>query len=152
MSLQDKSKDIQSSVDEQLASRAEELFRQGFNCCESILKASSEVFKLGLPDDIFLMGRFFRQGIGSGCICGALAGGIMVLGYMSGGTKSSEKLAKNFRSKFIGHFGSTCCRVIRKKQSITDRFRNIECRKITKVSAGLIQELLGIRGEIGEGK
>lgn len=76
----------------------------------------------------------------------------MVLGYMSGGSEGSEKFAEDFRSKFIGHFGSTCCRVIGKKQSITDRFKNNECRRITQVSAGLIQELLRIRGDIYEGK
>lgn len=149
MSLPDNLDYIEDNIDERFASRAEMYFRQGFNCCESILQAGNEVFNLSLPDNVHLLGRLFREGTGAGCICGALAGGLMILGYMAGDIKNPKRIADKYRSKFIENFGSTCCRVIRKKQSITQRLTNTECRRITKVSAGLIRDCLS-RGEPNE--
>ena len=128
---------------EEIALRAENLFRNGFNCCESMLKSSIEVLNLPLPEDAYLMGRFFREGVaGSGCICGALVGGIMMLGFLSKGNIYGVEKAEHFKNKFIEEYGSTCCRVIRKKQSLTERFRNKQCKQITKFSAGLLCEML----------
>ncbi|HEX3030870.1 MAG TPA: C-GCAxxG-C-C family (seleno)protein [Bacillota bacterium] len=149
MSLQGNFSEQESGLDNSLGRQAEQLFRQGYNCCESIIKASNAVFNLGLPDNIYLLGRFFRQGLGSGCICGALAGGTMILGYMSGESKDAKQVAERFRSQFIQHFGSTCCREIRKQQSITERYRKTGCRRITQVAASLVQELCG--GETDQG-
>lgn len=142
MSLPDNPDYMEDNINERLASLAEMYFRQGLNCCESILKAGNEVLNLSLPDNVYLLGRLFGEGTGSGCICGALAGGLMVLGYMAGDIKNPEIIADRFRSKFIENFGSTCCRVIRKQQSVTQRFRNNGCCTITKVSAGLIRDCL----------
>lgn len=132
----------------QVAARAEELFRQGLNCCESIIKAGIEVFQLPLPEDTYRIGRFFRQGIAeSGCICGALAGGIMMLGYLADDYNKDIRLAEQFRTEFVSKFGTTCCRVIRQKQSFTGKLRNRECREITGFSAGLLYEILNSRGD-----
>lgn len=142
MLLKDEPSYMEDDVNEQMANKAEQFFREGFNCCESILRSSTEVLDLNLPDNVYLMGRFFKEGTGSGCICGALAGSIMILGYVSGTRGINDNLAEKFRGMFIDQFGSTCCRVIRKNQSLAERFRNRECRRITKVSAGFLQELI----------
>ncbi|MDA8236035.1 MAG: C-GCAxxG-C-C family protein [Clostridia bacterium] len=126
-----------------LADRAEELFRQGYNCCESMIKASIEIFELPLPESTYLMGRFFRQGVAeSGCICGALAGGVMMLGFIAGEHKQNVDLAKKFQKDFIRQFGSSCCRVIRKNHSLLDKFSTKECKLITRYTAGKLQEIL----------
>ncbi|MDT3698411.1 MAG: C-GCAxxG-C-C family (seleno)protein [Thermincola sp.] len=133
---------------EKIAARAEELYREGLNCCESMLKASIEELRLPLPEDTYRLGRFFREGIAeSGCICGALAGGIMILGYQAGDYKRDLPLAERFRAGFVGKFGSTCCRVIRRKQSFIGKLWNRECRELTGFSAGLLYELLNDVGE-----
>lgn len=129
-------------VEDRLADQAEEYFRQGFNCCESVIKASIETMELPLPEETYRMGKFFRRGVaGSGCICGALAGGMMMLGYMAG-EQGDLDLAEQYRRDFVARFGSTCCRVIRKKQSITELFRAKECREITRFSGAKLQEIL----------
>lgn len=133
---------VKTETRDQITARAEELFRQGLNCCESLLKACIEEFQLPLPEDTYRLGRFFRQGIAeSGCICGALAGGMMILGYRDGDYNRGLVLADQFRAGFAGKFGSTCCRVIRRKQSFAARLWNSECREITGFSAGLVYEL-----------
>lgn len=122
-----------------VALRAEELFNQGFNCCESIISACVEVLTLSLPRDVSLMGKFFGKGVvGSGCICGALAGGVMIFGYASGQCEIEKEAVDSFRREFINRFGSTCCRVIRKKQSVTGRWSNKECRELTKFTASML--------------
>lgn len=134
---------LDNQLNEKLAARAEELFASGYNCCESIIKASVEIFDLPLPEDIHLMGRFFQRGLaGSGCICGALAGGMMMLGYLSGAEKNGLSQAEAFRTGFVEKFGSSCCRVIRKKQSIVERFRSRECKMITRYTAEKLQDIL----------
>lgn len=136
------------AVEEILARRAEELFRQGFNCCESMLKSSIETFQLPLPENTYLMGKFFREGVaGSGCICGALAGGTMILGFIAGEDKKSIALAKDFRASFVKEFGSACCRVLRKKQTIVDRISYKKCREITRFSAEILNKGL-VQGRI----
>lgn len=128
---------------EKLALRAEELFSQGFNCCESIIKATIESYNLNLPQDTYLMGSFFKRGVAeSGCICGALAGGVMMLGYLAGKDKNNLDLAQRFREQFMEKFGTSCCRIIRNKQSFTARFRSKECKHITKFTAGKLQEIV----------
>lgn len=132
-----------------MALRAEELFREGYNCCESLIKSSIEILNLPLPPETYLMGKFFRLGVAeSGCICGALAGGTMVLGYLAGEGKYRPELAQRFRDEFVDKFGSACCRVIRKNQAITGRFRNKKCREITGFAAGVLHSLAG-SGEKG---
>lgn len=129
------------AVEENLAKRAEELFGQGFNCCESIIKSSIETLKLPLPENTYLMGTFFREGVASsGCICGALAGGIMILGFIAGKDKKNIDLAKDFRAKFVKQFGSTCCRVLRKEQSFADRLTRKKCREITRFAAEILNQ------------
>jgi hypothetical protein len=48
----------------------------------------------------------FRDGIGdTGCLCGAIVGGVMALG-LSGRSQKADRLIR----KFTENFGTTCCR------------------------------------------
>ncbi len=127
----------------EMKKRAGELFTQGFNCCESVLKAGIEALALDLPENAHLLGKFYGGGIaGTGCICGALAGGVMVLGMAAGQEKNGAKLAERFKKDFIAQFGSSCCRVLRKQQSIIEKHNGKKCGEITAFSAGLLQNTL----------
>lgn len=134
-----------NQLNKKLGARAEELFASGYNCCESVIKASVEIFELPLPEDIHLMGKFFQRGLGgAGCVCGALAGGMMMLGYITGKEKKGLSQAEEFRTGFIEKFGSSCCRVIRKKRPVIERFRSKECKMITGFTAEKLQEVLNL--------
>ena len=55
---------------------------QGFSCSESIARAAVD---LGLADENFVsIATSFSGGMGSGCLCGAVAGSQMVLGLLHG--------------------------------------------------------------------
>lgn len=70
---------------EELQKDAVEIFTQGFACSESVIYAIRKHFEIELSDDAIAMSSGFPWGLGGGgCICGALAGGTMMIGYFFG--------------------------------------------------------------------
>ncbi|MDO4471121.1 MAG: C-GCAxxG-C-C family (seleno)protein, partial [Bacillota bacterium] len=83
---------------EQLKKDAVEVFHNGFTCSESVIYAIRKHFELNLPDDVIAMSSGFPWGLGgAGCICGALAGGTMCLGYFFGRRTPGEPVDKCFQ-------------------------------------------------------
>lgn len=65
-----------------LRNDAVEIFNHGFACSESVIYAIKKHFDLDLSDDAIAMSSGFPWGLGGGgCICGALAGSTMCIGY-----------------------------------------------------------------------
>jgi C_GCAxxG_C_C family probable redox protein len=60
-------------------------YEAGYHCGESVIKAVNEVLETELPPEVMRMASGFCEGLGgSRCICGALAGGTMACGLISG--------------------------------------------------------------------
>ncbi|MDR2649686.1 MAG: C-GCAxxG-C-C family protein [Clostridiales bacterium] len=57
-------------------------YRKGFNCSQCILKAANIVYNIKVPEQSFNMCRGVDAGFGSGNLCCALVGGVMVFGLM----------------------------------------------------------------------
>ena len=72
-----------TSIDmEHLKQDAVDIFHSGFTCSESVIYAIKKNFELDMPDDAIAMSTGFPWGLGGGgCICGALAGSTMCIGY-----------------------------------------------------------------------
>jgi C_GCAxxG_C_C family probable redox protein len=63
-----------------------------FRCSEAVLRVIWENFKTDLPEEIVSLATGFPHGVGgSGCICGALAGGTMALGMFFGRSAAGEE-------------------------------------------------------------
>ncbi|MEC9489277.1 MAG: C-GCAxxG-C-C family protein [Halanaerobium sp.] len=99
---------------------AEELFRKGdFYCSEAITYSIKENFALDMPDEMVAMASGFPIGIGrSKCVCGALSGGILTLGYFFGRTKGGDpkvertlELANELQQKFKDNHQVLCCHI-----------------------------------------
>lgn len=99
---------------------AEELFRKGdFYCSEAIVSSFKNNFELDMPDEMIAMASGFPVGIGkSKCVCGAVSGGILVLGYFFGRTKGGDpkvqktlELANELQESFRKNHGVLCCKV-----------------------------------------
>jgi len=89
-------------------------FLEGFSCSESIAKSAVD---LGLADESFIsIATSFSGGMGSGCLCGAVAGSQMVLGLLHGKNKDNTAriLAKEFYQKFSEIHKITCCKILTK--------------------------------------
>lgn len=96
--------------------RAEAYFSEGYNCAQSVLLAMYEHWN-GKSELIPKISTAFGGGIGRcGSVCGALTGGIMVLGIKFGTNEPSvEKrlkayeLAQKFYEQFEELHGSVLC-------------------------------------------
>lgn len=95
-----------------LKNKAAENFKSGYSCSESVVKAAIDEGLL--PDEFLSAATSFSGGMGSGCLCGAIAGSQMVIGYIhgKGKTEKARTLAKQFIEEFKKSHKATCCRVL----------------------------------------
>ena len=67
---------------------AEKKFKEGYYCCEALISAIRDEFKLDVPEEVIAMASGMAVGAGkSGCVCGAFNGGILALGMFFGRTE-----------------------------------------------------------------
>lgn len=119
---------------EDCAARAGELFDRGFNCTQAVLQATT-----GREDpELLAMADGFGGGIGdTGCLCGAITGGVMALG-LNGKADRSAELMTTFKEKFR----TTCCRGLSKDHQWLSKEHLADCREITTATARMVEELL----------
>ncbi|WP_165248339.1 C-GCAxxG-C-C family protein [Adlercreutzia sp. ZJ141] len=100
------------------ADKAEELFKQGYNCCQSVFGAFCDVAGMNLNQAVRFASAF---GAGFGKlreVCGAVSGMTLVIGCMDGYDNPAEKEGKvalyGTTQQLIGEFtarqGSYVCR------------------------------------------
>lgn len=129
---------------------AVEIFQKGFACSEAIIYAIKKDFELEMSDDAIAMASGFPWGLGGGgCICGALAGGTMSLGYFFGRrTPGDERflkcqeLTKELHDYFKETCGGTCCRVLTRGMEKSSPERKAHCIKIVEAAAGKVAEII----------
>lgn len=127
-------------------------FRDGYNCAEAILRAFNEALGLGLGEGALKMGSGFGCGLGyAGCVCGALAASVMVLGAIEGRTSKEQsrepayRLSEGFHNAFSAKFGGTCCRSLNPHPYETrEHLRG--CLKLTGQTAALLMEYIEANG------
>lgn len=124
---------------------ATENFKNGYSCSESIVKAA---FDKGIIDsDLTSIATSFSGGMSSGCLCGAIAGAQMVIGYLYGkktddkGLKARE-LAKKFIEQFKEQHKVTCCRVLTRDYEFASPERKNHCSEMVSTSAEILENLI----------
>ncbi len=110
------------------------LFDEGLNCAQAVLQAVT-----GRDDaDLLAMLDGFRGGIAdTGCLCGAVTGGVMALG-LAGQSHQAKKLM----AAFTARFQTTCCRGLSKDYTWLSRKHLANCRMITVETAVMVAELI----------
>jgi C_GCAxxG_C_C family probable redox protein len=116
------------------AEKAGALFDGGYNCAQAVLEATT-----GRSDpELLAMAEAFGSGIGeSGCLCGAVTGGVMALGLMGKGESNGELVAA-----FRNEFRTTCCRGLSKEYRWMSREHLANCRRLTVGAADMVEKLL----------
>jgi C_GCAxxG_C_C family probable redox protein len=116
------------------AGKAGLLFDGGYNCAQAVLQATT-----GRSDpELMTMAEAFGGGIGeSGCLCGAVTGGVMALA-LAGHPEHGGRLVEAFRAEFR----TTCCRGLSKDYRWLSREHKDNCRRITAATAGMVETLL----------
>lgn len=95
---------------------AYEYFLNGNSCSESIILGSID--KGYCDKELLPVATAFSGGIGSGCLCGAVSGSILLIGYLYGKENKFDNppiaraLAKKFMDNFKESHPATCCRVL----------------------------------------
>jgi C_GCAxxG_C_C family probable redox protein len=134
---------------------AEEYYRSGdFYCSEAIVKTIKDEFQLPIPDAIIAAASGFPVGMGgSGCTCGAVAGGIISLGLFFGRTQPKDEkvnhtmaLANELHNGFKKSHKSLCCRVLTKDMKLGSLEHMEQCISFTgevaeKVARMIVREL-----------
>jgi C_GCAxxG_C_C family probable redox protein len=119
---------------ENCAEKAGLLFDGGYNCAQAVLQATT-----GRSDpEMLAMAKAFGGGIGeSGCLCGAVTGGVMALGLLGAGERNGALVAA-----FRQEFRTTCCRGLSKDYRWMSRAHKANCRKLTVAAAAMVEQLL----------
>jgi C_GCAxxG_C_C family probable redox protein len=107
-------------TDEQAIEYAQQLHNLGYNCAQSVACACAD--RVGLDEDIaFRLMEGFGGGMGGFTeTCGAISGGVAVLGFLnSGGTENPHTKGSTYKlaREVVGHFdeknGSTLCKELK---------------------------------------
>jgi C_GCAxxG_C_C family probable redox protein len=146
--------------------RAEHLYRSGqYLCSEAVLLVANEHLGRPMPNEILRLASGFPVGMGmAGCVCGAVAGGVMALGLKLGREEPKAETpglfaaVKELHDRFKVRRHSVCCRVLIGKLDFGSPRHTDQCVQITGEVAADVIEILqrierdgacGSRGEEG---
>jgi C_GCAxxG_C_C family probable redox protein len=133
---------------------AEEVFRiGGFYCSEAIISSVRKNIDPNMPLELVSAGSAFPVGVGRAkCLCGAISGGVVCLGYFFGRTKptsqgtDSEKcmaltyeLQESFRNN---HKGTLCCHIHVKGMDLSSGEHKKQCVAFTGEMAAKTAEII----------
>ena len=115
---------------------AEALYRSGkYHCAEAVMEVVRKHFSPETPESVVGTVSGFGGGSGTGCICGAVAGGTVALGLVLHDKKATTHLTKELHTWFKEKYGVTCCTTIRQTHKGA-------CPVLTGKVAGKIAEML----------
>ena len=117
--------------------------RNDLNCAETMLNAANEAYDLGLDANALKVACAFGGGMGAEKTCGALTGGLMVLGCRLATDRSHKDermtaIRDEFVAAFQSKFGATECAVI--KQTHRDPVNG--CQPVVAATSELIEEIV----------
>lgn len=129
-----------------IAARARQLFQRGYYCSEAVVIAVGDHYLGKTPDLLLRASTPFGGGVGC-CheeLCGALSGGVLVLGTLMGRTLPTESdehlraLVCLLRDRFQATLGHTQCKAIR------DSLPEVKgrCEPVVEQGARLVVELI----------
>lgn len=107
--------------------KANAYHKRGFNCCQSVVAAFSDL--TGLSEQAcFDIGGGFGAGAGTGELCGAITGAVMALGLLTpvdaadpvGSKKRTVALSKELQKRFSEKFGALRCQELLKNKFAPD--------------------------------
>lgn len=127
--------------------KALEYFKNGYSCSESIIQAYIDQ---GLcPIELLPCATTFSGGMSSGCLCGAIAAGQIILGHYFGRNNkyNNEISARSKAAKLIEEFKKrnkvTCCRVL--SAGLDGSARKEHCSKLVADVCEILDEMINVK-------
>ena len=140
---------------EQVKRDAEEVFRIGvFYCSEAIISSVRKNIDPDMPAALVAAGSGFPIGVGRAkCMCGAISGAVVCLGYFFGRTQpttptdpksqKSMELAYELQESFRqNHKGVLCCHVHVKGMDMASGEHKAQCVSFTGEMAAKTAQLI----------
>jgi C_GCAxxG_C_C family probable redox protein len=119
---------------------AEGYYAKGdFYCSEAIVATIKNQFQANMPTEAIAMSSGFPVGVGSAkCICGAVSGGVICIGFFFGRTNPKDpkinktlELAKELHDHFVTQNKVLCCRVLTKDMTLGSETHMKQCIRFT---------------------
>ena len=134
---------------------AEEIFRLGgFYCSEAIISSIRKNIDPDMPIELVAAGSGFPVGVGrSRCMCGAISGAVICLGYFFGRNRPSSpedprskkciELAYELQESFRkNHQGTLCCHIHLKGLDVENGEHRPQCIAFTGEMAQKTAEII----------
>ena len=131
--------------------RAENLYAtKQLLCTEAVLVALNEGFEGGLSREQAVgltAGMTIGLG-GSGCLCGAVSGGVLGIGLILGGDAPHKhraeirRVVNAFHDQFKTAHRSTCCRVLTKSVKDDAKAHFLQCQDLTGEATEMAGQLI----------
>lgn len=123
--------------------------RQGdahMNCGESVIAALWDAFRPDFPRELAVAaGAGMGRGIGgSGCVCGALNGGVAFIGLVTADKARAKPLVAKLHDAFRDGTGRnvTCCRALTGGMEWGSAERRAQCQRFCALAAGEAARIL----------
>ena len=125
---------------EEIRKQAEDYYRNGdYYCSEAVVRTIRDEFGVDVPDTVIAMASGFPVGIGgSGCTCGAVAGGVMSLGLFFGRSDPGDPkvvktmaLSAELHDSFKNNHKTLCCRKLTKGMELGSSEHMEQCISFT---------------------
>jgi len=146
---------MQSRVDVQkIREDAEDYFRRGnYYCSEAIVASVRDNFDPGMPEALIAAASGFPVGVGrSKCMCGAVSGGVISLGYVFGRTGPTSPtdpksvrvlgLANELQQAFRDSHRVLCCSVHTRGMDMASGEHKAQCVAFTGEMAAKTAEII----------
>lgn len=117
---------------------------KGFSCSESVVMGA--VAEGLVPDELVSVATPFCGGLGQGCLCGAVSGAQIVIGYLYGRNKANiaKALGRKYMEEFKKIHKVTCCKVLTAnfKDSFNTPERKAHCVNMVESSSKILKAIL----------
>lgn len=139
---------------DKVRSDAEEYFRKGnYYCSEAIVASVRDNIAPDMPEAMIAAASGFPVGVGrSKCMCGAVSGGVLALGYVFGRTEPTSpqdpksvktlSLANELQQAFRDSHRVLCCSVQTKGMDMASGEHKAQCVSFTGEMAAKTAEII----------
>ncbi len=134
-----------------IKTEAEQLYRDGdYFCSEAVIATIRKHFDPDMPEQAIAMGSGFPVGIGGcQCVCGAVSGGVIALGYFFGRVTPKDAkiqkamaLSKELHDSFQNNHKVLCCKVLTKGMELGSPVHMEQCIAFTGEVAAKTAEII----------
>ena len=127
----------------------EYFMQKGYSCAESVMQ--SAIDNGIVPKEILPVASSFSGGMGSGCLCGAIAASQCVIGYLYGKNNAcgndynAKAIAKEFIDEFKKNHKATCCRVLTAGMDMASPERKSHCANMVSECSKILNEIIKVK-------